>query len=37
MGNSVIRMSEYRVQAEILQQEIQEKLNEKTAALELAT
>ena len=37
MGNSVIRMSEYRVQAEILQQEIQEKLNDKTAALELAT
>lgn len=36
MDNSVIRMSEYRVQAEILQQEIQDQLVEKNAQLDKA-
>ena len=36
MDNSVIRMSEYRVLAEILQQEIQDQLVEKNAQLDKA-
>lgn len=36
MDNSVIRMSEYRMKAEILQDEIQEQLKEKQEALDKA-